>query len=350
VAKKIMQSGHKFKNADLLIIDVMNNGGGSSAFAQNFIKNLNGSVNWKLEWAELMSPPLTEYYAKYPTLSSDTYSPQYHELIQRYSKYYERFKETPVKKWHFSTTGNIEARGTFEGKLIVLANRGVISGGEALVGSSASVKNRILIGENTGGAGQFSSPCNYYLPNSKIIARLPRHFIFIPEFEESIGFMPDYWLDTEEPLNEVIKWIDSPEDYCFNYQSSYGDMLKNKQSDIVLPDDVRVIKPKINIANELSEFSGRWFGMDGGVLEHLLVVEKINDSNNIEAIYAWGNASQWGVESGWMRMMGYFENGKLILEKNDIKIIYTLNADRTMSSLFKKPGVLAEARLINVRE
>ena len=49
-------------------------------------------------------------------------------------------------------------------------------------------------------------------------------------------------------------------------------------------------------------------------------------------------------------MMGYFENGKLTLEKNDIKIIYTLNADRTMSSLFKKPGVLAEARLIKVKE
>lgn len=348
--KEFMESGHQLKNEDLLIIDVMNNGGGSSAFAQNFIKNLNGTVNWKLEVAELMSPPLTEYFAKYQTLSSDTHSPQYLELIQRYSKYYESFKETPIKKWQFSTTGDIEERGTFEGKLIVLANRGVISGGEALVGSSESIKNRILIGENTGGAGQFSSNCNYYLPNSKIIVRLPRHFIFIQGFEESVGYMPDYWLDTEDPFNEVIKWITDPENYCFKYQSSYTDMLKNKQNNIVLPDDVKILKPKPNIANELSKFSGRWFGLDGGVLEHVLVVEKITASNNIEAIYAWGNAPQWGVESGWMRMIGYFENGKLILEKNDIKIIYTLKPDRTMISLFEKPGVIAEARLIKMNE
>ena len=34
--------------------------------------------------------------------------------------------------------------------------------------------------------------------------------------------------------------------------------------------------------NELWKFSGKWFGSDGGVPEHVLVVEKVIDNNNAE--------------------------------------------------------------------
>ena len=346
--QEFITSGTQLKNEENLIIDVSDNGGGSSAFAQEFIKNLNGSVNWELKWAELVSPPIAEYYAKYLPIAGSEHAPHYLEMVKRYDSYYETLKAKPVKRWIFSVDKNIDSKGDFEGALYVLANRSTISGGEALVGSSVSVKNRILIGENTGGAGQFSSNTNFYLPNSKIIIRLPRHFIFIPDFKEGIGFSPDYWLDSSEPISEILTWIKDRDNYQFSYSESYPDMLKKHLNTIVLPEDHELILPGETIPEDLAKYSGKWFGMDGGVLEHMFVVEKINNVNDIHGIYAWGAAPQWGVKPGWTRMKGKYVNRELILTDGWSTATYTLDSDGSLRSLFQRPGLKAKARLIKI--
>ena len=126
----------------------------------------------------------------------------------------------PVKNWEFDATHSQNRSGRYKGRLILLTNRRVLSAGEGIVGVSRSVKNSIIIGENTGGSAQFSSTCGFYLPHSKFIANLPRQFIIIPNLEECVGYLPDYWLDTHEPVREVLKWLDDPENYQFKYSSS----------------------------------------------------------------------------------------------------------------------------------
>ena len=31
------------------------------------------------------------------------------------------------------------------------------------------------------------------------------------------GFLPDYWLDSDKPIEEVRKWLTNPDTYQFNY-------------------------------------------------------------------------------------------------------------------------------------
>ena len=211
-----------------------------------------------------------------------------------------------------------------------------------------SIRNRIVIGENTGGVAQFSSTCGYYLPNSKIILNLPRQLIFIPGLEECIGYLPDYWLDTVEPEEEVLKWLDDPENYQFRYSNSYSELLENMGVSVVLPEDVKIIVPGTEIPDSLAEFSGKWYGLSDGILEHLLVVEKISSNKDVDAIYAWGVAYQWNInEPGWKRYRGVFENDKLILtdNENNIKITYSINPDGTMYSLYERPGIYSHTEL-----
>jgi len=86
------------------------------------------------------------------------------------------------------------------------------SSGEAAVSQAMNIENCILIGSNTGGIGTFGDVLTYELPNSKIIIRLP-YKLFLGGPREGEGYTPHFWVDTEELLQEVIKWLENPETY-----------------------------------------------------------------------------------------------------------------------------------------
>ena len=202
--EKFMESGNELRNENTIVVNIMYNGGGSSSFPQTFIRNLNGVVQWETHWAILKSPPIIEYFAEHDLGAPPGLSPDFRNLVLSSREELAEFRSSPVRKWEFTSTHNHRVPGSYTGTLIILTNRNVLSGGEAFVGASQSVKNRIVIGENTGGSAQFPSACGYCLPNSKFIANLPRHFIVIPGLEECIGYLPDYWLNTSEPVKEVM--------------------------------------------------------------------------------------------------------------------------------------------------
>jgi hypothetical protein len=339
--KKFMNSGKELKEERKILINIMFNGGGSSLFPQTFIQNLNGVMQWETHWAILKSPPIVEYFAKYDLSSMPDISPDFKNLILSNREELADYRSSPSKKWEFTSTHNENMSGSYTGTLIILTNRSVHSAGEAFVGASQSIKNRIVIGENTGGVAQFSSACGYYLPNSRFIANLPRHFILIPGLEECIGYLPDYWLNTTEPVKEVMDWLNDPDNYRFSYSNSYHDMLKKLDISAVLPKEANVIPPDPEVPETLAKFSGKWYGVSNGVLDHLLVVEKINHSLEVDAIYAWGVASQWGLRPGWQRFKGRFENHKLILtdEKSRVKITYKFSSDDYIDAMYERPGV-----------
>ena len=348
--KKFIESGNQLKNEKQLIVDVMNNGGGSSQFPQTFIKNLNGSAHWESYWAILNSPSIVEYFANYDLNSGEAQSPGFRNLILHNKEELAKYHSSPAKKWEFSTTTNDNDTGAYNGRMIVLTNRYVISGGEAFVGVSQSVKNRIVVGENTAGCGMFSSACGYCLPNSKFIANLPRHFILIPGFEECIGFIPDYWLNTTEPVKEVMNWINDPDNYRFTYSMSYDDIKKKQDFSMSLPDDLKIVTPDTDIPEDVARFSGKWLGKSGGILDHLLVVENIHDSQNIDAIYAWGTAPQWNIyKPGWQRFRGKIENKKLVLTDGNVTITYEFISDKELDATYQKPGVYSTVKLTKLK-
>ncbi len=154
--KDFMHAGTELRDEKVILVNLFNNGGGSSVFPQTFIKYLNGSVQWETYWAELTSPAIAEYYTNMDLSSRLEVSPALQQLKIRYSNKFEQLKRTPVKSWTFSETEMKPEQGGFPGKMILLTNRRVLSAGENMVGSSRSIPDQVIIGENTGGSALFS--------------------------------------------------------------------------------------------------------------------------------------------------------------------------------------------------
>jgi len=345
--KNFTELGNELKNEDTIIVNLFNNGGGSSVFPKTFIQNLNSNSEWEMSWAMLTSPAITQYYANYDLSPMSDISPEYKNLIKTNSEKNEEFRKSPVKSWEFGSNQGQNKQGSYKGTLIILTNRRVLSGGEAMVGYSKSVSNRIIIGENTGGVAQFSDACTYYLPNSKFIARLPRQFLIIPDLEECNGFNPNYWLDSMDPVEEIFRWIKDHENYQFKYSCSYNKMLTNNKLATYLPDNAVIVPPNLELSETIRKFSGKWFGVTEGILDHLLVVEKINENLEVDAIFSWGVAYQWNInEPGWQRFKGKIENQKLILSDNQLQITYQFNSKGNLDAIYERPGVYSYTELI----
>ena len=346
-----MQSGHELHKEELILVNAFNNGGGSSIYPQAFLKNLNGPVQWEIHWAELTSPAIAEYYLNYEVGPSTT--PATKHLVSRYARQYEKLQSFPTKSWAFDRDENKQVEGKFSGKLILMTNRRVLSAGENLVGASASLKDRITMGENTGGSAQFSSTCAYVLPHSRLVLNLPRQLIFIPGLEECVGYLPDYWLDTHDPMAEILKWLKSPDQYQFTYRHSYVELLEALDVVTVFPEDTQISKPGPDVPDSLARYSGKWVGASDGILEHMLAVENISADGKVEAIYAWGVAYIWGINSpGWARYKGEFQGSKLVLTAPDgmLTISYEIKPDGSMDSWYKRPGIISYSELVRLED
>ena len=117
--------------------------------------------------------------------------------------------------WYCYPMEDSQQVGSYPGKLIVLANRNTGSAGDMTVAASRGVKNCFVVGENTAGVGVFANVHHYILPYSKIQFGLPSQLIIDPHCPEGQGFAPDFWLDTSNPIPELIRWVSSPDDYQF---------------------------------------------------------------------------------------------------------------------------------------
>ena len=42
----------------------------------------------------------------------------------------------------------------------------------------------------------------------------------VPGFEEGVGFMPDYWIDSADPVGEVVRWLNNPDTYRFRLRNA----------------------------------------------------------------------------------------------------------------------------------
>ncbi|MDD5686967.1 MAG: S41 family peptidase [Elusimicrobia bacterium] len=203
VQDKLIKLGGELKDKSLFVWDLRGNGGGSSDFPMTFIKGLNKVAEWQMIEGMLVSPATmqSEYNSKYI---------KENEL--------NAIKNKPVRKWRIWNNNSERKLGTYKGVMIVVQDRWIGSSGEAAIDYSRSVGNSLRIGENTAGVGVFGEAKFYYLPNSKIIFQLPYKIFKMKNFEETIGFTPDYWVDKKNPTEEAIRWYKNHETYQYKFE------------------------------------------------------------------------------------------------------------------------------------
>ncbi len=162
-----------------MILNYLSNKGGYNRITREFIQGLNGYAHLEEYSAKLISP-ITE-------------------------------GKDCKREWIMSNCQPYEyEKAMYEGTLYMLVNSDTGSSGESAVLYARSVKNLVLIGENTMGCNTFGNIASYVLANSGIVCRVPNMINLCknPEdCQEGKGFEPDFWVDSIDVEEEVIKWI-----------------------------------------------------------------------------------------------------------------------------------------------
>ncbi|MCD4848667.1 MAG: hypothetical protein K8R76_10820 [Candidatus Aegiribacteria sp.] len=209
-----VKNGTALAETDRFIVDLMGNQGGSSLYAKEFVKNLNGVAQWRMYCAMFCTPATVGSVAAMPI--TEDMPAGFEETVNRMRQALERLREKPVRNWLY-VRDELTPRqmGDYEGRAVFLIDRRVASSGEALIDYTKSIPGAMLIGENSAGVGSFGEVHQYWLPNSLIRLFLPCKLFIAPGFEEGVGYIPDYWLDSPEPVMEIARWLNNPDTYQF---------------------------------------------------------------------------------------------------------------------------------------
>lgn len=167
----------KYKN---VIWDLSNNLGGNSKFAEMFIKGLNGIC--------------TNDEKVYQVKSSLVHAKETGEI-----------KDTTYSLDVFHEPSTMRS-GAYKGHLHIIINERVASSGESALTMCGCIESKTVYGCNSLGIGTFGDLLIYYLPASNITVWCP-HKVFENSIVETKGYTPDIWLDTNDPLQEIIKII-----------------------------------------------------------------------------------------------------------------------------------------------
>ena len=177
--ERFFEVGMQCSKYNDVIWNLSNNLGGNSEFASQFIKGLNGACKSGTKTYRLQSPLI---HAK-----------ETGEIIKMpYTK--ELLYE------------NVDEENAFKGRLHVIINNNVASSGENAILMAKEVMRTKFYGCNTLGIGQFGDLLIYYLPYSQMTIWCP-HKVFESCILETVGYEPDYWIDSSEPVNYVMKFI-----------------------------------------------------------------------------------------------------------------------------------------------
>lgn len=168
------EEGVKCSKEKCVILNLTENGGGSSVYATSFYDGLCGLNDTFFIEAALPNP---------------------WEL------------KDSVKRYEVETMENNNFQGSYDGTLYVVMNKTTASSAEMGVSPALHRKNSVLVGGGTYGCSTFGQCLFYQLPNSGIAFSYGIKAFFHESFEEGKGFLPDYWIDDEDPVSVVEQYI-----------------------------------------------------------------------------------------------------------------------------------------------
>ncbi len=158
---------------DAVILNLAGNGGGCSGYPNRFFEGLNGNGENGFIEANLPNPT---------------------NICDEVKKY----------ELNYPNTSGISS---YMGTVYVVMNKATGSSAEMGVSSAFAVNNVVCVGTGTSGCGTFGECEMFQLQKSKIIFVFGHKLFYHDGFEEGKGFLPDYWIDDENPVGVVEEWI-----------------------------------------------------------------------------------------------------------------------------------------------
>ncbi|MDY4253205.1 MULTISPECIES: S41 family peptidase [unclassified Clostridium] len=199
-----IESGQKYKDEPILIIDLRGNTGGSDRYYLQWIKNYLGKYidNTK---SYIRKKSRLVLIQEIDMLENEQHiSKENEEVLNSFKK---ELESGEYEKWFSSSV-----KGEFtenENKIFVLIDKDVASSGEGFVDTLRHMENVIFVGGNTRGCHLVTNLSHYQLPNSKVTLSFGDGIIIRAEGEnnDAIGFEPDIWVDSRDSLEATITLI-----------------------------------------------------------------------------------------------------------------------------------------------
>lgn len=218
-AVRIKKYLNQVKNYKNLIIDIQDNGGGSTNYWSNHIVPLltNKEISYKSHCAYRKG----EHNERF--LKNIGWKIEKFKTLKELPKLPTEVTEEDFYLVSGSNTIKPENSIGFNGEIFLLVNRGVYSSSEALAVFCKATKWATVVGEITGGDGVGVDPIIACLPNSKIIFRYPGE----------MGLNPDG--SSNEEMNttpDVVINGRSSEERLYNFAKTINPDLKYKYHDI----------------------------------------------------------------------------------------------------------------------
>jgi hypothetical protein len=181
--ERLYEIGKQYRGYKNVIWDLSNNGGGNSDYVLAFLRGLNSKCYYEIE-TQILQSSLT------------------------HAKYTGEIKELAYKLVTDNDAQHYEYENAFHGKLYVIVNERVASSGEIAVILSKKLENCTIFGCNTSGRGRFQDIMPYFMPKSHITFWCP-HKLSMIEIEETVGYSPDYWIDSTSVKSVLIRYLNT---------------------------------------------------------------------------------------------------------------------------------------------
>lgn len=179
---KLYEIGKRCRHYKHVIWDLSNNLGGNSELPKQFLLGLTGGFRDTLKFLELKST-----------------------LV--HAKEYGSIQDIPHHFEQICTEQTVSA-DLFTGELHIIINDMVASSTEIAVAWAATLPRVTFYGCNSLGIGCFGDLCIYYLPNSQVVLWCPQK-VFDTNIVETVGFEPNYWIDSNDVVTLVRNKINS---------------------------------------------------------------------------------------------------------------------------------------------
>ncbi len=183
--ERVYEIGKQCSRYQHVIWDLSHNLGGNAAFAERFIEGLNDIC-----------------------ISNETVYQVQSSLV--HAKETGEVKEIAYDLATFKEAAPMQV-GSYKGHLHIIINERVASSGESALVMCDCIETKTVYGCNSLGIGTYGDLLIYYLPYSNITVWCP-HKVFDNQIRETKGYSPDIWLDTHEPLQEILRRIEQVHD------------------------------------------------------------------------------------------------------------------------------------------
>jgi hypothetical protein len=233
--EEFIDYGKNLKDKPLFIWNIAGNWGGDANFPYRFITNFNdicqdqsyglvlhspavnqcywpGKNSW-IEWPEIYIKALND-----DNFPLDSIPVGKREKIRKIRKNKKVMVTNPTKYWEIRMKPE-QKYGNYKGEAIILVNNETGSAANDAIAASKSIPNSVIIGENTAPSYSIGNMKWYQLKNTLIVLWIPGNLGIHQDNKMEKGFFPDYWLDSNKPIDEIIEWINNPGKYQFSYKN-----------------------------------------------------------------------------------------------------------------------------------